>query len=168
VVHVPMPCATIPSVADEDTFRAAITAAEEQLAALSRAQEEARARLTALRESAGGRIAAPRQVALPIVTDVPLSPLATAADKIRLFRTLFRGRTDVFPKRWENTKQARSGYSPVCANEWVLGVCAKPRVKCGECPNQAFVSVDDRVIAFGHPVGGESDPPEALEQGGRK
>ncbi|HZL21330.1 MAG TPA: DEAD/DEAH box helicase family protein [Polyangia bacterium] len=27
------------------------------------------------------------------------------------------------------------------------GVCEKPKVKCGECPNQAFVAVEDRVIA---------------------
>jgi hypothetical protein len=25
-------------------------------------------------------------------------------------------------------------------------VCEKPRIKCGECPNQAFIAVDDRVV----------------------
>ncbi len=35
------------------------------------------------------------------------------------------------------------GYAPACANEWVSGVCEKPRVKCGECPNQAFLPVED-------------------------
>lgn len=34
------------------------------------------------------------------------------AEKIRLFRLFFRGREDVFAKRWENKKGA-SGYSPV-------------------------------------------------------
>src|SRR5207247_1844443 len=29
---------------------------------------------------------------------------------------------------------------------WVRGVCEKPRVKCGECPNQAFLPVEDQVI----------------------
>ena len=71
----------------------------------------------------------------------------TAAEKIRLFRSVFRGRPDLFPKRWENQRQGRAGYSPACANEWVTGVCGKPKVKCGECPNQAFLHVDDRVIA---------------------
>jgi hypothetical protein len=71
----------------------------------------------------------------------------TGAEKIRLFRSLFRGRTDVFPKRWENAKQERSGYAPACANEWVRGVCEKPKVRCGECPNQAFIEVEDRVVA---------------------
>ena len=38
------------------------------------------------------------------------------------------------------------GYAPACANEWVQGVCEKPRVKCGECPHQAFLTVADQVI----------------------
>ncbi len=71
-----------------------------------------------------------------MTTAVPAS--RTGTEKIRLFRTLFRGREDVFPKRWENSKQGRSGYSPACANEWVRGVCGKPRVKCGQCPNQQW------------------------------
>jgi hypothetical protein len=29
----------------------------------------------------------------------------------------------------------------------VRGVCGKPKVKCGQCPKQAFFPVDDRVIA---------------------
>jgi superfamily II DNA or RNA helicase len=69
-----------------------------------------------------------------------------AADKIALFRGLFAGRTDVFPFRWENAKTGRSGYAPACANEWLRGVCGKPEVKCGECPNPAFIPVSDEVI----------------------
>jgi len=69
-----------------------------------------------------------------------------AADKIALFRRLFAGRADVFPARWENPKSGRSGYAPACANEWVRGVCGKPQVRCGECPNQSFIPVTDEVI----------------------
>ena len=69
-----------------------------------------------------------------------------AADKIALFRRLFAGRTDVFPARWENPKSGRSGYAPACANEWVRGVCGKPQVRCGECPNQSFIPVTNEVI----------------------
>jgi hypothetical protein len=58
--------------------------------------------------------------------------------KLQLFERLFRGRPDVFPRRWENAK-GRNGWAPCCANEWKPGVCEKPRVKCGECSNQAFV-----------------------------
>src|SRR5579863_2232984 len=69
-----------------------------------------------------------------------------ASAKIALFRRLFQGRPDVYPLRWENMKSSRAGYSPACANEWVRGTCAKPKVKCGECPHQAFIPVSDDVI----------------------
>lgn len=72
--------------------------------------------------------------------------VSPAGRKVALFRTLFAGRTDVFPIRWENAKAGRVGYAPACANEWALGICGKPRVKCGACPNQAFIPVSDGVI----------------------
>ena len=59
------------------------------------------------------------------------------ADKVALFRSLFRGREDVYPVRWES-KAGRSGYSPACGNEWLPGICEKPRIKCADCPNRAF------------------------------
>lgn len=71
----------------------------------------------------------------------------TPAEKVALFRSLFRGRDDVHPRLWTNSKSGRTGYAPACANEWVRGVCEKPRVRCGECPNQAFTPVSDQVIA---------------------
>ena len=42
--------------------------------------------------------------------------------KIAIFRSLFRGRTDIFANRWQN-QQGRSGYSVACNNEWVQGIC---------------------------------------------
>jgi superfamily II DNA or RNA helicase/very-short-patch-repair endonuclease len=66
--------------------------------------------------------------------------------KIALFRSLFRGRDDVYPRRFESRKTGRSGYAPACANEWVRGVCEKPRIKCAECPNRRFLPVTDDVI----------------------
>jgi hypothetical protein len=69
-----------------------------------------------------------------------------ACEKVALFRSLFRGREDVFPRRWSNIKTGRSGYAPVCDNEWVAGVCNKPKIKCGECPNQRFVLLSDSAI----------------------
>jgi hypothetical protein len=72
---------------------------------------------------------------------------STGAEKITLFRRLFSGRTDVFPIRWENRNNGKSGYAPACSNEWVRGVCGKPQVKCGKCPYQAFLTLSDQVIA---------------------
>src|SRR5271163_926996 len=51
------------------------------------------------------------------------------AEKVTLFRSLFRGRDDVFPLRWENSNSGKAGYSPECHNEWVRGICEKPRVR---------------------------------------
>ncbi len=72
--------------------------------------------------------------------------ISPAAAKIALFRGLFRGREDVSPRRWENPKTGKAGYAPMCRNEWVRGVCGKPQIKCGECPNQAFVPVGDDIF----------------------
>lgn len=69
----------------------------------------------------------------------PVTNNSSSVEKIELFRRLFAGRPDVFPTRWENRKTGSSGYSPACSNEWVKGICGKPKVKCGECPHQAFI-----------------------------
>ncbi len=59
-------------------------------------------------------------------------------EKADLFLALFRGREDIYPKRWENNKTNRSGYSPVCENEWVKPICQKPTIKCSDCSHQKF------------------------------
>ena len=71
---------------------------------------------------------------------------STASEKTALYQSLFRGRTDVFPRRWENRQTGKAGYSPVCSNEWVRGVCEKPKVKCGECQYQSFAPLTVDVI----------------------
>lgn len=70
------------------------------------------------------------------------------AAKIALFRSLFRGRDDVYPRRFESRKTGKSGYSPACANEWVRDLCDKRSVKCAECPNRRFLPVTDDVIRW--------------------
>lgn len=66
--------------------------------------------------------------------------------KIALFRSLFRGRDDVYPRRFDSRKSGKTGYSPACANEWIRGLCDKRKVKCVECPNRKFLPVTDEVI----------------------
>lgn len=68
------------------------------------------------------------------------------ADKIALFRSLFKGRTDVYPRRFESKKTGKSGYQPACSNEWIPGVCQKPKVKCGDCTHRKLLPVTDEVI----------------------
>jgi len=78
----------------------------------------------------------------------PVDQASSPQVKIALFRSLFRGRDDVFPRRFESRKTGKSGYAPACANEWVRGVCEKPRIKCAECPNRRFLPVTDDVIRW--------------------
>ena len=70
------------------------------------------------------------------------------AAKIELFRSLFRGREDVYPRRFESRKTGKSGYAPACANEWIRGICEKPRIKCTDCPNRRFLQITDEVIGW--------------------
>lgn len=78
----------------------------------------------------------------------PVQQLSSSEKKIALFRSLFRGRDDVYPRRFESRKTGKSGYAPACANEWVRGICEKPRIKCAECPNRRFLPVTDEVIRW--------------------
>ena len=76
----------------------------------------------------------------------PITERSPAREKVALFRSLFRGRDDVYPKRWENARTGKSGYAPACANEWKPQICGKPRIRCGSCTNQAFLPVTDETI----------------------
>jgi hypothetical protein len=66
--------------------------------------------------------------------------------KIRIFRTLFRGREDVYARRFESRKTGKSGYQPDCKNEWLVGICLKPKLKCSDCDHREFIPVTDAVI----------------------
>ena len=87
-------------------------------------------------------------VRLPVLHQAGVNQHSTAEAKIALFRSLFHGREDVYPRRFESRKTGRAGYSPVCGNEWVQGICEKPRIKCSECPHQRFLPVTDDVIRW--------------------
>lgn len=70
----------------------------------------------------------------------------TPAEKISLFRSLFRGREDVYP-RWSFHPE-KSGYGPACSNEWAAGICEKPRVKCAQCRHQRFLPVTHNLFLW--------------------
>ena len=61
----------------------------------------------------------------PDETTSTLTIQRSAEEKISLFINLFRGRTDVYPLRWESLKGI-SGYSPACGNEWRQGISNIP------------------------------------------
>ena len=77
----------------------------------------------------------------PIVTNQ-----SSHEEKIALFRSLFRGREDVYPRRFESMKTGKKGYQPVCRNEWVSGICEKPKIRCENCAHREFLPITDIVV----------------------
>lgn len=71
---------------------------------------------------------------------------SSTAEKIALFQSLFRGRSDVYPRRFQNKKTLKSGYAPACKNEWVKNICQKPRIKCMDCQHRQFIPIDDEIV----------------------
>ncbi len=78
--------------------------------------------------------------------DAVVSQYSSVAAKIALFRSLFRGRDDIYARRFESTRTGKTGYSPACANEWVRGVCDKRAVRCQDCPSRRFLPLTDETI----------------------
>jgi hypothetical protein len=78
-----------------------IAAVRERLARLESEKAELQADLNKL-------LSAPETRNSPsLAGDAPVTNASSPAAKIALFRSLFRGRDDVFPKRWENPRLAR-------------------------------------------------------------
>ena len=73
-------------------------------------------------------------------------------EKVELFQSLFKGRKDVFAKRWYSDTTKKSGYQPVCEREWNRVFCDKRKYKCSECPNRKFAPLSYEHI-FNHLVG---------------
>ncbi len=69
-------------------------------------------------------------------------------EKVRLFRSLFRGRDDVFARQYNVRSRGRIGWAPACGNEWLRGVCEKPRVKCVDCRHQHFLPITDEIARW--------------------
>jgi len=65
--------------------------------------------------------------------------LMSPQEKVALYMRLFRGRDDVFARRWHSRTTGKGGYQPVCRKEWDRIVCDKKKYKCTDCPNREFV-----------------------------
>ena len=77
---------------------------------------------------------------------ITISEEISSDEKVKLLKELFRGRTDVYAKHWTSRKTGKSGYSPVCKNEWVSKICQRSTVRCSECPNREFLPFDESAI----------------------
>jgi hypothetical protein len=109
------------------------------------ALEAENARLISLLEQQGIAWRLPAAQVL-LTNEIKQTRNLSTQEKVAIFRRLFRGRTDVYPLRWESRASGKAGYSPACANEWRAGVCDKPRIKCGDCDNRLLVPLTDSVI----------------------
>lgn len=67
-------------------------------------------------------------------------------EKIKIFMNVFRGRTDVFAKRYVSKKTGKAGYTPVCKNEFNKYKCDKPKVKCSECSFRELVPLTEDIV----------------------
>lgn len=81
------------------------------------------------------------------VIDLPKESKDISNDeKVKIFMEVFKGRTDLYAKRWISNKTGKSGYSPVCKNEFSVYKCDKPRMKCSECPYRELLPLTDDII----------------------
>jgi hypothetical protein len=92
----------------ETEFDEAIAVEETRLAELDRLSDAARTRLAEL------RMAHERATARDAEAEGATDAGATWSPerKVALFASLFRGREDVFPRRWEKPGKGRSGWAP--------------------------------------------------------
>lgn len=82
----------------------------------------------------------------PLIETVSVHKYSSSKEKIELFRSLFLGREDVFARRWQSASSGKSGYQPVCENEWADGLCDKRKYKCSNCPNRILKPLTDKHV----------------------
>jgi superfamily II DNA or RNA helicase len=75
----------------------------------------------------------PAQISHQTQDPRPTSVTRPTEKQIAIFKALFRGRDDVYAKRWESQSKGTAGYSPACAQEWKRPHCTKPQKKCTAC-----------------------------------
>lgn len=83
----------------------------------------------------------------PTFSSTTFPPVSLSLDeKVQLFRSFFKGREDVFARKWFSRATGKGGYQPVCTNEWRRGICDKKKHKCADCPNRNFASLTNQDI----------------------
>jgi hypothetical protein len=127
-----------------DEVNRLLTETERELGKLNARRDELLGQLTELQREKASWLngqEGPPQPMLPSLTNQS-SPEA----KIALFRRLFRGREDVYARRFESPRTGKKGYQPVCRNEWVSGICKKPKARCNDCAHRDFLPITDNVV----------------------
>ena len=127
-----------------DEINRLLAETEEELAKLNARRTELLAQVSELQREKAPFLPVqetPLQPRLPPVTNQ-----SSQEAKIALFRSLFRGRDDVYARRFESLKTGKQGYQPVCRNEWASGICKKPKARCDDCAHRDLLPVTDDVV----------------------
>ena len=99
-----------------DEINQLLAEAEEKLATLIARQAELLRQIAELQREKASRLTG--QETPPPLGGLPVTNQSPQEAKIALFRGLFRGRDDVYPKRFESLKTGKTGYQPACRNPW--------------------------------------------------
>jgi hypothetical protein len=100
-------------------------AASESLNSAQEECEQLRLENARLRNMLGIQNSTTREIATP---ETSVAEVFTPDKKIALFRSLIRGREDVYAVRWDG-KNGRSGYAPAGAMDWRAIHAARPEVR---------------------------------------
>ena len=84
--------------------------------------------------------------ALPAIPAAPVCSKSSAQEKINFFLSMFKGRENLYARRYHSTKSGKSGYTPVCKHEWESEVCDKKKYRCPDCPNREFLPLTAEVM----------------------
>ena len=97
---------------------------------------------------------------VPVVQEPTVMQKLSVQEKVELFRSLFKGREDVFARRWYSIASGKGGYQPVCLNEW-SSLCDKKKYKCADCPNRQFSPLTDNDV-YRHLEGKDADARDVI------
>jgi superfamily II DNA or RNA helicase len=110
-------------------------------------REENKKLWTALGLQSGAVMAGKQEEMVSIKEPPPtVNKYSSPEEKIELFMSLFRGRTDAYAKRCYSKNHDSSYYIPACKNEWIRGICERPRIKCKHCSKRELLPLDKDVI----------------------
>ena len=107
--------------------------------------EELKSQVKELKTKLGMTIKA-KEKSISETSGIKINKYSPTNEKILLYRSLFCGREDVFARRWYSKTTEKSGYQPVCENEWANGLCDKRKFKCSSCPNRKLSHLTDEDI----------------------
>jgi hypothetical protein len=78
---------------------------------------------------------------------------STPADKVKLFRQLFRGRPDLYPTRFVSKTTGKAGYAPACSNKFVVRRRVGPERPVFRAVRSLHADPDEVVeVAIGQPL----------------